>query len=274
MGLLLKLVAAVAVAYGVAVAVLWLVQGWLIFPAAMAVGSPPLPDGAERLTVTAADGTELVGHHLTVPGGDGERPLILGFGGNAWDADAVALTLRGLFPEHPVAAFHYRGYGPSGGRAAAAPILSDALDIHDALLERLNPASVVVVGFSIGSGPAARVAAERTVAGAILVTPFDSLARLAAGHMPWAPVRALIRHRMPVAEDVAQADVPVAVITAQRDTIVPAARSAPVAEAARQLVFREEIAGVGHNDLYAAPAFERAMRRALTAIEVGGGAGG
>ncbi|NBB82852.1 MAG: alpha/beta hydrolase, partial [Alphaproteobacteria bacterium] len=125
------------------------------------------------------------------------------------------------------------------------------------------------VGFSLGGGPAARLAAERPVTGTILVTPFDSLARLAAGHMPWAPVRALIRHRMPVADDLARSTAPVAVITAGRDTVVPAARSAPVAEAAPDLVFRAEVDGSGHNDLYTDPAFDRAMRQAMAAVTGG-----
>ena len=42
-------------------------------------------------------------------------PTLLGFGGNAWNAEAMALYLHGLFPGREVAAFHYRGYAPSTG---------------------------------------------------------------------------------------------------------------------------------------------------------------
>jgi uncharacterized protein len=36
-------------------------------------------------------------------------PTLLGFGGNAWNAEATAFTLHALFPHREVVAFHYRG---------------------------------------------------------------------------------------------------------------------------------------------------------------------
>jgi hypothetical protein len=80
---------------------------------------------------------------------------------------------------------------------------------------------VIAVGFSIGCGIAAHLAAERTLAGLVLVTPFDSLAALARDHYPWAPVKLLLRHRIETAELLRRANAPTAVITAERDTIVP-----------------------------------------------------
>jgi hypothetical protein len=52
--------------------------------------------------------------------------VILGFGGNAWNADDLALYLHGLLPDTEVVAFHYRGYRPSTGRSSAAALLADA----------------------------------------------------------------------------------------------------------------------------------------------------
>lgn len=265
--ILIKLAAGLALAYGAAIAVLYLAQSWLVFPASLAADSVPLPPDAERLEVAAPDGTRLVGHYLPAPPGRRAAPLVLGFGGNAWSADAMVMTLREIFPDHPVAGFHYRGYRPSGGRPSAAAILADALTVHDRLVARLAPAGVVAVGVSLGSGPAAELAAERPVAGAVLVTPFDSLTRLAAQRFPWAPVGMLLRHRMPVAERIAASSAPVAVITAAQDALVTAARSRPVIEAAGdQLVYERAIDGAGHETLFANPDFPGAMRAALAAV--------
>lgn len=269
---LVKLALGLALVYVAVAAIVYAAQTRLIFPAGMTGGAPALPASANRLEFETPDGTRLAGVHLPPAEAATDAPpraLLLGFGGNAWNAEALALFLHDLFPGHPVAAFHYRGYRPSAGQPGAEAILDDALLVHDHVRDRLEPQAVVVVGFSLGGGPAARIAAEREIAGAILVTPFDSLEALASHHYPWLPVRLLLRHRMEVAEMLARSEAPTAILTAEHDAIVPAARSAPVAHAARHLVFEREVAGTEHNDLYGHPDFVAAMRAALRRIDTG-----
>jgi len=118
-----------------------------------------LPHKAERLALSVESGDKLVGVHLPAEGPSPEgASLILGFGGNAWNADDLALHLHSMFPDRDVVAFHYRGYAPSTGRPSAQAILSDALDIHDEIVTRPAPARIVVVGLSLGAGPAAHLA--------------------------------------------------------------------------------------------------------------------
>lgn len=269
---LVKLALGLALIYVAVAAIVYAAQTRLIFPAGMAGGAPTLPASAEKLELETPDGTRLAGVHLPPAEAATDAPpsaLLLGFGGNAWNAEAMALYLHDMYPGHPVATFHYRGYRPSAGQPGAEAILDDALLVHDYVKDRLEPQGVVVVGFSLGGGPAARIAAERDIAGAILVTPFDSLEALASHYYPWLPVRLLLRHRMEVAEMLARSEAPTAILTAEHDTIVPAARSAPVAHAARHLVFERAVAGAEHNDLYGHPDFVAAMRAALRGIDTG-----
>src|SRR3546814_3245062 len=98
----------------------------------LAGSGPPLPATAERIEVAAADGVRLRG--VRIPPRrprTGERLILLGFGGNAWNADNVALYLHDLFPEAEAVAFHYRGYLPSAGRPSAAALLADAPSLYD-----------------------------------------------------------------------------------------------------------------------------------------------
>ena len=115
----------------------------------------------------------------------------------------MAIYLQSVFPDHDVAAFHYRGYAPSTGEPSASAILEDAIAIHDHVVASLAPDRIVAVGLSLGAGPAAHLAARRPIKGLILVTPFDSLRALAREHYPWAPVGLLLRHRMEVAGSLA-----------------------------------------------------------------------
>jgi pimeloyl-ACP methyl ester carboxylesterase len=212
-------------------------------------------------------------HGLHIPPsrrGEAIGPLVLGFGGNAWNADAVAAFLHDCFPETDVVAFHYRGYPPSNGQPGAPALFEDAVLIHDSMNPRFRGRAIVAVGFSIGSGIAARLSSRRPVAGLILVTPFDSLAGVGSHHYPWLPVRLLFRHEMNAARDLARFSGPVALIAAERDTIIPPARTAALRASVRRAVYDRTIPGRGHNDLYGDPAFGAAMREAMGAIQRAG----
>jgi pimeloyl-ACP methyl ester carboxylesterase len=269
------LVLGLAAVYVATVSGMYLAQTRLLFPTQLAEGSrTQLPASAQRLEIGTPDGERLVGVRVPAAIGSAEpSQLLLGFGGNAWNADDVALYLHQLFPGAEVVAFHYRGYRPSGGHPSAQALLVDALVLFDHLQQLSTPGRMVAVGFSIGAGVAAYLARHRPLAGTILVTPFDSLERLARDHYPWAPVGLLLRHRLPTVDFVRATPTPTALIAAGRDRVVPARRSEPLRRAAPRLVFDRTVADAGHNDLYHHPAFAEAMHAALARIEATAGKG-
>jgi uncharacterized protein len=266
---LLKIAVGLAVLYLAFVLLITLAQDRLLFPRwAMGNGAVTLPANAERISIEIPDVGPLVGTFLPAerapPAGTAR---LLGFGGNAWDADSLALYLRSLFPDRDIVTFHYRGYGPSAGRPSADAILQDAELIYDELIATLGDKRTVVVGLSLGAGPAAHLASLRPVDGLILVTPFDSIEALAGDLYPWLPVRLLLRHRMDVAGAVGRSSAKVAIIAAERDEIVPARRTEALRRSSRDLVLDRIIPGVGHNDIYNSRDFVEAMRDALSLIE-------
>ena len=244
-------------------------QSSLIFPVNAVPDPGPLPSGAERLEVRTADGNKLAGIHIPATHADSSRTLILGFGGNAWNGQDVAEYLHELFPEHDVIAFHYRGYAPSTGEPSGEALVADAPLVYDAAFERVNPARVIGVGFSIGTGIAAKLAAERELAGLILVTPFDSLKAVAQSMYPWLPIGPFFSHEIDAATPLRVSRVPVAIIGAERDEIVPTERTDALRQAVRTLVFDRAITGAGHNDIYARSDFHDAMRAAFRALDNG-----
>lgn len=241
-------------------------QTALLFPVGQVAAAGPLPPGAERIALEAASGERLVGLHVPPAIASDTPLLVLGFGGNAWNGDAVAAYLHQLYPEAHVVAFHYRGYPPSEGRPSAAALAADAPLMLDFARRRIRPARTVAIGFSVGSGVAAALAGARPLDGLILVTPFDSLAEVAAGHYPWLPVRLLFRHRLEPTRELAGTAIPVAIIAAERDTLIPPARTAALRAALPPPAFDRTIAGAGHNDIYRRPDFEAAMREALATL--------
>lgn len=237
---------------GTVVVMLWAVQRQLIyFPDRTPV--PPAADviaGARDVTLHTADGLELGAWFVPAsgPADTGMAVLVApGNGGNrAGRADfAEELSRRGL----AVLLMDYRGYGGNPGSPSENGLAEDA-DAAAATLRQLGyPAGrTLYFGESLGSGVVAALQARHPPAGMVLRSPFTELADVGAHHYPWLPVRALLRDRFPVGEHLATSDVPVTVIYGDRDSVVPSALSARVADEAPSLSERVVLADADHND--------------------------
>jgi len=243
-------------------------QSHLIFPAHAVPRAGPWPPGAERLSLKSAEGEQLAGIHIPADDQGKDRTLILGFGGNAWNAQDVGEYLHELFPDEEVVAFHYRGYAPSQGSPSAEALIADAPLAYDLAVERVKPNRVIAVGFSIGSGVAATLAARRKLDGLILVTPFDSLKSVAQSMYPWVPIGPIFAHEIDAASAIEKIDVPVAIIAGEHDEIVPAERTDALRRRVPNLVIDRTIARARHNDIYARSDFHEAMREALNRLKL------
>jgi pimeloyl-ACP methyl ester carboxylesterase len=260
----LRMILAFAFLYLVVAALAFAFQAKLLFPGAGA--EPLLPPGVERAAIPTPDGVVLRGIVLPADTPAAGAPVILAFPGNGTNAAGAALYVHDLVPAAHVISFHYRGYPPSGGQAGAAAICADSLLVRDFAARRFPGRPIVAIGFSIGSGAASWLASRRPLAGLILVTPFDSLEKVAADRTPWLPVALLFRNPMESADWLRRSRLPVAVIAGGADGLVRPARTAALRAAIPNLVYAGVIAGAGHNDIYARPEFRVAMAEALARV--------
>jgi pimeloyl-ACP methyl ester carboxylesterase len=205
-------------------AVAWLMQDSMIFFRQPVGATAHLLVRASQLEVTAADGTHLRG--WIVKGAASPAPAVIYFGGNA---EEVSWTLSDLhWPrEWAIVGVNYRGYGASEGKPGETALKADALAIYDALAKReeIDPRRIVVFGRSLGTGVASHLAAQRPVAGAILVSPYDSLTAIGRLHYPYLPVSLLLRHPFDALEDAKKNQMPLLAIVGESDTIIPPSRS-------------------------------------------------
>lgn len=242
-------------------------QSQLIFPTHAVAAAGPWPKRAERLALNN-EGYELAGIRIPPDEPRSDPVLVLGFGGNAWNAQDVAEYVHELFPDEEVVSFHYRGYAPSQGSASAEALIADAPLVYDLAVKQVRPKRVVALGFSIGSGIAASLATMRDLDGLILVTPFDSLKAVAQSMYPWLPIGPFFSHEIDAASALETLDVPVAIIAAARDEIVPRERTNALRKRLGNLVFDRTIERAGHNDIYARSDFQEAMREAFQRLKV------
>ena len=174
---------------------------------------------------------------------------VLYFGGNAEDVSLNLPDLSAAFPTSSLYLMHYRGYGGSSGKPSEEALFSDALALFDEVHKR-HP-EITVIGRSLGSGVAVYVASHRQlVRRLVLVTPFCSLAAVAAYHYPFLPVRWLLLDRFNSAEYAPFITAPTRILAAGRDEVVP--NSSTRALRARfkpDLVSYHLIAGATHNSI-------------------------
>lgn len=245
----LKLLLLLVLAYVGACAAVFASQRALIyFPQPRA-----LPAGAAEIWLQS-DGLRIQVSVFEQPG----APALIYFGGNAEDVSRTLAELRELFPGHALYLLHYRGYGGSEGEPSEAALFADALTLHQHVAQ--SHARIDVIGRSLGSGVAVHLASRREVSRLVLVTPFDSLAAVAAEQFPWLPVNWLLQDRFDSQLHAQRVRAPTLLLVAEHDRLVRPERSQVLSQAfAPGLAELRVLAGVDHNTIGQHPDYGTAL---------------
>jgi len=175
---------------------------------------------------------------------------LLYFGGNAEDVSQRLPEFVRAFPKHAVYMLHYRGYGGSAGTPSEADIQRDALALFDRI--HAQHPNIVVIGRSLGSGVAARLASQRPATKLILVTPYNSLETIAAMQYPYVPVKWLLIDKYESWRYAALIKVPTLCLVAANDEVIPRAHSEQLCRSFTPGIARLEILdGADHSSVLA-----------------------
>jgi hypothetical protein len=226
----------------------WFTQESLLFFPQPVASTAHLPAHAAPLEVVATDGTRLRG--WIVKGTAAPAPTVIYFGGNAEEVSWTISDAR--WPrDWTIVGVNYRGYGTSEGKPGEPALTADALAIYDAVAKRddIDLRRIVVFGRSLGTAIATHLAAERPVAGAILVSPYDSMTAIGKLHYPWLPVSLLLRHRFDAVPDAKRNAMPMLAIVGGSDSIIPPKRSRALFDAWAGPKTWQLVPRAGHNDL-------------------------
>jgi pimeloyl-ACP methyl ester carboxylesterase len=187
---------------------------------------------------------------------------LLYFGGNAEDVSVNLASFAHAFPDYAIYLLHYRGYGGSAGKPIEAALHADARALFDKVHQ--DHPQIALVGRSLGSGVAVRLAAERPASRLVLVTPYDSIAAIAAAQFPYFPVRWLLTDKFESTRHAPAVRVPTLIVRAEHDEVIPRASTERLhasfaAGVATQVVIR----GAGHNSISESAQYLDAMRAML-----------
>lgn len=213
---------------------------------------------ADEITIDN-EGTRLHGWVLN----PGRAQALLYFGGNSELITHRRGFFEDVFSDYSVYLINYRGYGHSEGRPSETALFSDALAIYDRLCQQHD--SIIAYGRSLGSGIAVYLAAERQLDRLILLTPYDSIARLAQKLYPMFPVQLLLKDRFDSASRADQVDEPVLITSAEFDREVPLPHTLALKRRfTRAPLTYRSIAGAAHNNIVDFPDYRETVREFIT----------
>jgi len=240
--------------------IIYAIQDMMIFHNVHDQGSREFLQGRQAFREVAFTAENGITYHGMMFQASAEKaPLLIYFGGNG-EVSYTTMRIRETFNQWPFfAGFHYLfvdyvGYGLNTGRTHYLNMYEQSLAVFDyaASLPNVDPSRIVAMGFSLGTGSAVYLAANRPVAGLILVAPYANGFDLYNNVLPifFGPMRLLVRQRLPSDKHAPNVTSPVLLIASRRDEIVPFASSTRLSNLFPGNVDFMALDNVGHNSIF------------------------
>lgn len=209
-----------AALYGLLVAVVYFDQRSMqYFP--VAEERAPAVEGVaiQVVRLTTSDGERLVAWYHRADAG---KPTILFLDGNANHLSIQTGRWRRIAEEGVgFLAVAYRGYSGSTGHPTEKGLIIDAETGYAWLAARVPAKDIVIHGFSLGSGPAVRLAVGHPARALVLEAPYAAAVDVGARRMPLLPVRWLMKDRWESKRWIRHVHMPLLIVHGDRDTVIP-----------------------------------------------------
>jgi pimeloyl-ACP methyl ester carboxylesterase len=158
--------------------------------------------------------------------------------GNAGQASGRAYVLPRMAPGDALFVVEYPGYGQRPGSPTMSAMNAAVAEAYEALRNEYPDTPVCALGESLGSGPVSMLATRRRPPDKIiLAVPFDTLARVAAGHFRWLPVSFILQDRWDNIAALKGYTGPIDIFCAAEDRIIPSTHARTLADALPQARF-------------------------------------
>jgi len=146
----------------------------------------------------------------------------------------------------------YRGYGNNEGRPSEEGLMNDAQSALNFLLgeEKIELENIILLGESLGTAMAIKLASENAVGAVILESPFTSATDVGRRAYPFLPIRLLLKDRYDNLSRIGKVKSPILIIHGEKDMIVPAKHGKMLLENAKHPKKGIFLSDAGHNDLF------------------------
>jgi pimeloyl-ACP methyl ester carboxylesterase len=190
--------------------------------------------------------------------------LILYLHGNTRSIKGWARYARDFYRyNYDVVLVDYRGFGKSTGRREEHAMLMDIQFVYEALAAQYPQQDILVYGRSIGSGFAARIAADNSPRYLILDSPYYSFRKVAQRFLPLLPVRYVLRYPLRTDLWLPKVRCHTYIIHGTRDWLIPISQSERLQKLNPSKITLIRIQGGGHNNLNSFPEYHNFIRDIL-----------
>lgn len=247
-----SLVIGIACFYVPLLVVLFLLQRSLLFPGAGGSYMSPTELGAQiaiqEIDVPTEDGLMLKAWYM--PATRRNLTMVMFHGNGDTMATILAQAIPYVAAGYGFMLTEYRGYLGMPGKPTEAAIYADAR----AYIHKLNAMGVtskrlVLMGHSLGTGVATRMAHEFDVDGLALSAPYTTIVAVAAQHYPFFPVNMMMLDRFENIDSIKTIHTPLLVVHGDQDRVIPVTNGEAVFAAAPEPKTLKIIPGAGHNNL-------------------------
>jgi pimeloyl-ACP methyl ester carboxylesterase len=263
MKILIGILKVVVIVYVGILVLLYFMQERLIFFPQKLAGDYhySFTDSFEEMQFHMDDGVSLNGLLFKA---DSSRGLIFYLHGNAgslrnWGAIAEVYTDL----HYDVLMLDYRGYGKSGGTISSeAQLHKDIYTVYDSLRKRYRENSIVILGYSIGTGPAAKLASESSAKLLILQAPYYNLGSMLSHYYPIVP-SFILKYKLETNKHIRACKMPVVIFHGDADNVISYSSSVRLKELLKPGDTLITLKGQPHNGMSDNPDYVEALKWVL-----------
>lgn len=215
----------------------------------------------EEMNIQTKDGKLL--HGLLFPS-DSSKGLIFYLHGNSGSTASwgqVAKTYTGL--HYDVFIIDYRGFGKSEGAITSQRQFYEDLQIAYDKMKTIYPEDrIVVLGYSVGTGPAAKIASVNNPRLLILQAPYYSMKDMMKQLYPVIPTF-ILKYKFETNEYIRNCKMPIAIIHGREDEVISHRSSIRLKEIMKKTDTLITLEGQSHNGITDNPEYQMGIQKVL-----------
>jgi alpha-beta hydrolase superfamily lysophospholipase len=148
----------------------------------------------EEINFDVAPGVRINGLHFFR---NETKGIILYFHGNSRSIKGWAKYARDFYRyDYDVVLVDYRGFGKSTGKRGEEDMLEDMQFVYKSLAAKYGEENLIIYGRSLGSGFAAKLAADNHPRYLILDAPYYNFKRVVERFLPFLPLQLVLRYHL------------------------------------------------------------------------------
>lgn len=159
----------------------------------------------------------------------------------------------------------YRGYGKSTGKISGQDqLFNDNQSVYNQLKNAYQEKDIIILGYSIGSGMAAKLASDNKPAQLILQAPYYTLKDLVKDKMPIAP-SFILKYKIETVEYLKSCKMPITLFHGTQDRVIPYDNALQLKTELKEKIDLIPLDRIGHNGMTNNPQYRKHLQKMLSA---------